>query len=162
MKRMMCRVALLGLVAVSGCKAEAKVNTPPPPPATVPTPAPAVPLPDYITVRERIEFETDSAVLLATSLPILDEVIQVMKDNPQITLVEIGGHTDTTGDADANLLLSEQRAQSVKAYFISKGIAEQRMRVRGFGQTVPVASNDTPDGRLQNRRVEFRIVKQPQ
>jgi OOP family OmpA-OmpF porin len=162
MKRLMSRVALLALLAVPGCKAEAKVNTPPPPPPPPPVAAPApAPLPDYITVRERIEFETDSAVLLAQSLPILDEVIQVMRDNPQITLVEIGGHTDTTGDPDANLLLSEQRAQSVKAYFISKGIAENRMRVRGFGQTVPVQSNDTPDGRLQNRRVEFRIVKQP-
>ncbi len=124
--------------------------------------APAPRLPDYITVSERIQFETNKAILKDFSKITLNEVVRVMKENPQIRMVEVGGHTDSDGDDDSNLLLSENRAKSVIAYLISQGIEPQRLKARGFGETVPVQKNDTPAGKAQNRRVEFRITDQGQ
>jgi outer membrane protein OmpA-like peptidoglycan-associated protein len=165
----MIRRVLLGLLMTTvvlvcfGCKAKAEVKTPEPTPAPPPpAPAPPPPLPEYITISDRIEFETDSDVLLPKSYPILDEVVKVMKDNPHIKLVEIQGHTDSDGEDGKNLLLSENRAKSCKAYIVSRGIEEKRMHPRGFGETAPVVSNDTEEGKQKNRRVEFRIVKQPE
>jgi len=159
--------SLVVMTAVAGCKAKASVNVgpeqppPPPPPATTPAPAPApAPAPQYITISDRIEFETNNSVLLPKSWPILDQVAGTLTQGTHIQLVEIQGHTDDTGDAGKNLLLSEDRAKSVRAYLISKGVAAERLSVRGFGATVPLGSNSTPDGREKNRRVEFRIVKQ--
>jgi outer membrane protein OmpA-like peptidoglycan-associated protein len=152
----------LALGAV-GC-GEEPPNTPPPAPPTPPPPPPVAqpytPLPEYITIRDRIEFETDSAVLLPQSYPIIDDVVVVLKENPQIHVVEIQGHTDTDGDPKENLLLSENRARSVMAYIVSRGIDARRLTVRGFGDRIPVRPNDSEPNKLQNRRVEFRIVKQ--
>lgn len=159
-------LCLLLMAAVAGCKAKAQVNVgpeqpPPPPPPPAPTPAPApAPAPQYITISDRIEFETGNAVLLPKSWPILDQVADTLAKGPHIQLVEIQGHTDDTGDAGKNLLLSEDRAKSVRAYLISKGTAAPRLSVRGFGATVPLGTNATPEGREKNRRVEFRIVNQ--
>ena len=113
-----------------------------------------------ITVSERIQFETDKAVLLPQSKVVLGEVVRVLQQNPQIRLVEIGGHTDSTGDSGKNLLLSDQRAHSVRDFLISQGVDGNRLRARGYGDRVPVANNETEQGKLQNRRVEFRIVEQ--
>ena len=157
-------VALALGVALLGCKASVQVGEPPPPPPPpppAPAPAPA-PVPTYITVKERIQFETDSSVLLDRSKVVLNDVVKVLKDNPRIALVEIGGHTDSTGEKDKNLMLSQLRAESVRDYLVSQGIDIRRLRAMGYGDRVPVASNDTPDGREQNRRVEFRIIKQGQ
>jgi outer membrane protein OmpA-like peptidoglycan-associated protein len=96
------------------------------------------------------------------SLPILDEVVTVMQNNPHITHVQVSGHTDDVGDENENLLLSQSRAESVRAYLISKGIDAKRLSAMGYGERVPVASNDNDAGRTQNRRVEFRVVKQAQ
>jgi OmpA-OmpF porin, OOP family len=150
------------LLFVVGCEAKVEIKSPPPPPPAPAPPPPPPPPPkiDYITVSERIQFETDSAILLAQSQVVLGEVVRVLKDNPHIKLVEIGGHTDSTGDSSKNLLLSQDRAESVRAYLMSQGIDGNRMRARGFGDRVPVATNSTPQGREQNRRVEFRIVDQ--
>ena len=157
------------LSAIVGCKAEGQIgaDSPPPPPppsaaaaaAAAPPPAPA-PLPPVIQVSERIQFETEKAVLLDHSKVVLQEVVKVMKENPHVKLIEIGGHTDSTGDSGKNLLLSQERADAVKTYLVSQGIAAERMRARGFGDRVPVADNTNPDGRDANRRVEFRIVEQ--
>jgi outer membrane protein OmpA-like peptidoglycan-associated protein len=80
-----------------------------------------------------------------------------MQQNPGIK-IEIGGHTDDKGSDDYNLTLSEGRAQSVKDYLIEKGIAADRMTAKGYGETEPISSNATDQGRAENRRVEFTIL----
>jgi outer membrane protein OmpA-like peptidoglycan-associated protein len=70
----------------------------------------------------------------------------------------LDGHTDNVGDEDANLLLSKNRVEAVKSYLISKGISENRIKVNYFGETKPIADNNTSEGRQKNRRVEFKIV----
>jgi outer membrane protein OmpA-like peptidoglycan-associated protein len=157
---------VISMAAVVGCTAKGSVNVgptepaPPPPPATTPPPPPAAPAPQYITISDRIEFETGNDVLLPKSWPVLDQVADTLAKGPHIQLVEIQGHTDDTGDAGKNLMLSENRAKAVRMYLISKGITGERISVRGFGATVPLSSNATPEGREKNRRVQFRIVKQ--
>lgn len=156
-------MCLVGVAPLTGCEAEAQMQVqeppPPPPPPPPPVAAPA-PLPPNITVSERIQFETDKAILLPRSTVVLQEVVKVMQEHPHVTLVEIGGHTDSTGDSGKNLLLSQERADAVKAFLVSQGIGAERLRSRGYGDRVPVADNGTPQGREQNRRVEFRIVEQ--
>jgi outer membrane protein OmpA-like peptidoglycan-associated protein len=90
------------------------------------------------------------------SFPILDKVVTVMKENPSYNL-QINGHSDNVGDDAKNLELSQKRANAVKAYIVSKGIAEERMKATGYGETMPVADNNTAAGRTQNRRVEFSV-----
>jgi outer membrane protein OmpA-like peptidoglycan-associated protein len=101
-----------------------------------------------------ILFDTDSARLKAESLPTLDEVVRLLKDEPSWTLV-IEGHTDSTSTAAHNQTLSEQRAKSVQDYLTGKGIAASRLSAAGFGQSQPVADNSTELGRARNRRVEL-------
>ena len=72
--------------------------------------------------------------------------------------IEVSGHTDNKGTMQANQVLSENRARSVYQYLIANGISAERLSFKGFGQTQPIASNDTEDGRSQNRRTEFKIV----
>lgn len=104
-----------------------------------------------------VQFETSKSTLLKTSLPVLDEVVRVMKQNPDYRL-DISGHTDNVGDEAQNLLLSESRAQTVVAYLISKGVQAERITSKGYGETQPKTSNDTPAGQAVNRRVEFNVV----
>jgi outer membrane protein OmpA-like peptidoglycan-associated protein len=106
---------------------------------------------------EGIEFELASDVIRAQSLPILDKVVTVMKENPDYKL-KISGHTDNQGDDDANLLLSHKRAQATKKYLMDQGIAILRLDAVGYGEMQPIESNDTAEGRAKNRRVEFEIV----
>jgi OOP family OmpA-OmpF porin len=73
--------------------------------------------------------------------------------------VEIQGHTDNTGSDEYNQGLSQRRADAVKAYFVDKGIAEGRLSTMGYGESQPVASNDTVEGRFQNRRVQLKIIR---
>jgi OOP family OmpA-OmpF porin len=73
--------------------------------------------------------------------------------------IEIGGHTDNTGDPGYNLDLSRRRATAVRQYLMSRGVGEKRLTAVGYGQEKPVADNDTPQGRLKNRRIEFKIHK---
>ena len=87
----------------------------------------------------------------------LDEVAMVLRDNPSLR-IEIQGHTDNSGAASANKRLSQKRAKSVMQYLIKKGIEPKRLQWAGYGQTRPVATNDTPDGRKQNSRVEFNPI----
>ena len=82
----------------------------------------------------------------------------ILKENPQIK-VEIGGHTDGSGSEKANQIISEKRAQSAKKYLQDKfGISGDRMIVKGYGSTKPIADNKTKEGRSKNRRVEFRVL----
>jgi outer membrane protein OmpA-like peptidoglycan-associated protein len=74
--------------------------------------------------------------------------------------LQISGHTDNVGDAQKNLVLSKQRAEAVKAYLVSKGVEASRLNTLFFGETQPIATNDTPEGRQKNRRVEMTVVFQ--
>jgi outer membrane protein OmpA-like peptidoglycan-associated protein len=101
-----------------------------------------------------ILFDTDSATIRPESKPVLDEVVASLKAEPTWRLT-IEGHTDSTGAAEHNRVLSQQRAESVKAYLGAAGIDPMRLRTAGFGATQPVADNATELGRSQNRRVEL-------
>jgi K(+)-stimulated pyrophosphate-energized sodium pump len=83
----------------------------------------------------------------------------VMKKYPNVNF-EVAGHTDNTGDAAANLTLSQQRAEAVVAELVKDGIDAARLRARGYGQTRPIGDNDTEEGRAQNRRTELHIITQ--
>jgi outer membrane protein OmpA-like peptidoglycan-associated protein len=72
--------------------------------------------------------------------------------------IEIAGHTDNVGDKDANQKLSQERAASVKAYLVKKGISTDRVIAKGYGDTQPMADNDTPEGKQKNRRTEIRVL----
>ena len=77
--------------------------------------------------------------------------------HPEISLVQVEGHTDNVGQPEKNKKLSQDRADSVKAYLVKKGVADARLKAVGFGQEKPAESNDTPAGRDNNRRVEFNL-----
>jgi outer membrane protein OmpA-like peptidoglycan-associated protein/formylglycine-generating enzyme required for sulfatase activity len=101
-----------------------------------------------------ITFETSKDVIRPTSFPVLDQVVNALKENPTYN-IQINGHTDNQGKAQANQVLSQKRANSVKNYLVSKGIDGNRIRTAGYGGERPIADNTTPEGREQNRRVEF-------
>lgn len=104
-----------------------------------------------------IQFETGKDIIKPQSFPILDAIANVMFENPTFNLT-INGHTDNVGKDEANQLLSERRAASVRRYLIGKGVAEERMTSNGFGATIPIADNKTKAGRALNRRVEFLVT----
>jgi len=108
---------------------------------------------------ENLLFETGSDVIVSSSYPSLDDLAKVMRNNPKYRLV-LEGHTDNVGDDQANLDLSQRRAASVKAYLVSKGVMAPNVTTEGYGETKPVDTNDTPEGRKRNRRVEFHIIPQ--
>jgi OmpA-OmpF porin, OOP family len=109
-------------------------------------------------VSHGIHFDTDSDRLKPESAAVLKAVANGLDKNPNLKL-EIDGYTDSTGDAAHNTDLSKRRAEAVKTVLISQyGVDAARLTSSGFGAEKPMASNDTPDGRAQNRRVEF--VKQ--
>jgi outer membrane protein OmpA-like peptidoglycan-associated protein len=106
-------------------------------------------------VLRGVTFETGRSALKPDSYTILDIVAASLIANPDIK-IEIAGHTDATGSAATNTRLSQARADAVRAYLASKGVAPQRMVAKGYGPSQPIAPNTTPDGRAQNRRVELR------
>ncbi len=105
---------------------------------------------------KNIYFASGSYKLLSKSFKGLNEVVQIMKDNAD-TKLAIDGYTDNTGKADKNQILSENRANAVKQYLVSKGIVDQRFNSAGHGQGNPVATNKTATGRAKNRRVELKL-----
>jgi outer membrane protein OmpA-like peptidoglycan-associated protein len=114
---------------------------------------------EQIQIKEKIRFATGRATILFDSYPLLDEIAQAIKDSSNMQVV-IEGHTDSTGGADTNMRLSQQRAEAVRDYLASRGVEAQQLRATGYGQTRPIAPNDTEDGREKNRRVEFNIIAQ--
>ncbi len=106
---------------------------------------------------EGISFKAGSAELVPSSLSTLDKTISALKKNSKAK-VEIEGHTSSEGGEEYNQKLSEDRANSVRAYMIKKGIAQDRVTAVGYGYSRPKASNDTEAGRMQNRRIEVRIT----
>ena len=103
-------------------------------------------------------FDFDKAELKSGAYPILDEAIVVLANNPGLK-VEVQGYTDSTGTAEYNLGLSQRRAEAVESYLEGKGVDPGIVSAKGYGAANPVASNDTPAGRAQNRRVEFRAAE---
>lgn len=109
-------------------------------------------------VLRGIQFDFDKSNIKPESQPILDEAVSTLKAKPEIKVV-IAGHTDSVGTAQYNMVLSDQRAEAVQNYSLSKGIAAGRLQTVGRGLDDPIASNATADGRAMNRRVELQIVK---
>lgn len=105
-----------------------------------------------------IFFDTGKSTLRSESNAELDRLVKLMKDVPSLK-IEISGHTDNTGSAKLNESLSQDRAQAVVNYLTSKGISASRMTAKGYGSTRPIASNNSEDGRQQNRRTEFEIIQ---
>lgn len=95
--------------------------------------------------------------LLPAAMPVLDEVVTLMKQNPEYSL-ELAGYTDNIGESNENIERSLVRAQTVANYLIAKGVAVDHIRVNGYGESNPKAPNDTPEGQALNRRVEFNIL----
>ena len=104
-----------------------------------------------------VRFDTNKSTLTSNAKANLDKLVSVFEHYPD-TNIQIYGYTDSTGAADYNLRLSEQRAASVKSYLAGKGLAASRFNTTGLGIADPIATNDTPDGRSKNRRVEFAIT----
>ena len=109
-------------------------------------------------VLKNIFFATDSFELMEESNAELNSLLKLLKDNPQIT-IEISGFTDNVGKDEYNLTLSQKRADSVKLWLIEKGIDSGRLQSKGYGKQNPIADNSTEEGRKQNRRTEFKILK---
>ena len=103
-------------------------------------------------------FDFDKYDLRPESYVELDRVVNFLKDYPNVE-IEMSAHTDSKGSDAYNFTLSDNRAKSVRDYILSKGIAPGRIISQGYGETKPVATNDTDDGRQLNRRVEFTILK---
>ena len=113
---------------------------------------------DQVIRLNNIFFEYAKSVLMKSSFPELDRVVKFLEDNPTMK-IELSGHTDNDGSDVFNLELSRARAQAVVSYLISKGQNPSRFTAVGYGETRPVASNDTEEGKQLNRRVEFKILK---
>jgi len=109
-------------------------------------------------VLNNIFFEFGSAQLLESSFFELDELVEFMLDH-HLLHIRISGHTDNVGGEKENMVLSEQRAKSIYDYLVQKGIAARRLRFEGKGESAPIASNETEEGRQKNRRTEFTIEK---
>jgi outer membrane protein OmpA-like peptidoglycan-associated protein len=112
---------------------------------------------DRIVVKQQVHFQSARWVVLRDSYPLLDQVVQVLRDYPAMRL-SVEGHTDSVGGELSNMKLSQARAESVRTYLAGKGIAPERLEAVGYGTTKPIASNKTDKGRSQNRRTEFRII----
>lgn len=110
-----------------------------------------------LIMPSNITFASNQSAISPSFDTSLDAVSRVMNKYDK-TFLTIEGHTDSSGDAGYNMSLSEKRAVSVRNYLQRQGVNGQRLQVTGFGETQPIASNDTPAGRAQNRRVEINIV----
>lgn len=91
-------------------------------------------------------------------MPYLNRVADVLKAAPSGTVLEVAGHTDNTGAAAANMQLSQQRADAVRSYLIQQGVSPDSLVARGYGDSKPIAANDTDEGKFHNRRIEFNIM----
>ena len=142
---------------------------PPPPPAPAPPPPPpqekVVVTEEQIITLEPIFFDFDKATIKPVSYPILDQVVKVMTDRPNMR-VRVEGHTDSKGSEAYNQRLSQRRAEAVVKYLVGKGIDPSRLEAVGYGKSRPIAPNqnsdgsDNPVGRAKNRRTEFHVITQ--
>lgn len=126
---------------------------PPPPPVEV-----AVQVEEKIVITQKIHFEFDRATIRPISYPILDDVASLLQVNQQIRVVRIEGHTDWIGSDEYNQRLSEARARAVREYLVGRGIAPERLVAVGYGESRPIADNNSVMGRARNRRTEFTVM----
>lgn len=112
---------------------------------------------EKIEILQKIHFRSGRATIIPISFPVLDEIAQVLRDNPEVR-VRVEGHTDNQGGLNYNMKLSQQRAEAIVAYLGAKGARRDRLTPVGFGPQSPIASNATDRGRAENRRVEFMVV----
>lgn len=140
-------------------------TAPPPPEAEPPPPEPEekrVEVRDNkIVINEKVQFEVNSAKILEESHSLLQEVAQVIKDNPHIKKIEVEGHASAEGSDSKNMDLSKRRAKAVMKYLTGDGgVDKSILSSKGYGEERPIADNETEDGRIKNRRVEFTILEQ--
>jgi outer membrane protein OmpA-like peptidoglycan-associated protein len=112
-----------------------------------------------VRITEKVFFETNKATIKAQSFELLDTVASTLTQYPWLRRVEVAGHTDDVGDDAKNLKLSDARARAVSDYLRQKGVPEERLSALGYGETKPIDTNKTEEGRSNNRRVEFRILE---
>ena len=113
---------------------------------------------DTFLRHKRVEFVYAKDRLTPKSRKIIDQIVAILKKYPDVH-VEIGGHTDSDGDAKRNLKLSQRRAEAVKRYLVKKGIAANRLVAKGYGESRPLVKNDTRAHKQINRRVEFKVIR---
>ncbi len=114
-----------------------------------------------VTLRDKVLFDVNEYTLKPGAEDNLSKVADILIKYPDSNIV-VEGHTDSTGEETYNQWLSEKRAQSVANFLISRGVASIRITTMGYGETRPVSTNDTPEGRQQNRRVELHITPKQQ
>ena len=112
-------------------------------------------------VLDNVEFDFGKSTLRATSYATLDDLIDYLKRKPT-ERIEIGGHTDNIGSDAKNLALSLERAKSIVAYLVAKGISSDRLEAKGYGAEEPIEDNSTEEGRQKNRRTEVKVLGQDQ
>jgi len=149
-------------------KKEAKINCvkpkpvvvakPKPKPVVHRTPKPATPIVLEVIHLKGVFFESNSASITASSLPVLENAVLSLKKRPDIR-VELAAYTDSRGKASYNQALSNKRAYSVMNYLVAHGIDASRLTAHGYGEANPVADNQTREGRAENRRVEMHVLK---
>lgn len=173
----LCAVMMVGLAAANaGCTASASLNAgtsepkaappPPPPPVTPPEEPKKRPMlkmnfkmkGNQLELPGPVVFETGSDQLRPESDEVLNIVDEFLKQRKDVTLLRIAGHTDSDGDDKANQTLSEKRSMAVARYLVAKGHDCKRLIPVGFGESKPIADNNTPEGKAQNRRTEFIIA----
>ncbi|MBN2668200.1 MAG: OmpA family protein [Bacteroidales bacterium] len=110
-------------------------------------------------ILENVYFDTGKASLKESSFPSLNNLVKVLKQNKNL-VIEIGGHTDDVGSYDSNMILSKNRAESVKKYLITKGVVANQIQTNGYGSSQPIDSNETEEGRQKNRRTQVTVLKQ--
>ena len=157
----------LEALKLTPCEKPAPPAPPPPPPPPpkpappappAPPPPPPAPKPVAPPVFESIPFNENKSNISPEAAKVLDVDGRMLKENPNIK-VEIGGHTDATGSDKADMAISLKRAESVKKYLMDKfNISADRLVVKAYGKSKPIADNKTKEGRAKNRRVEFRII----
>ena len=105
-----------------------------------------------------LEFATGKDIIKKTSFPSLNDLAKLLKEHSGDWTLKLSGHTDNQGAPEKNMLLSEKRAKAVKKYLVGKGERADKVIAEWFGQTKPIDTNDTPEGRQRNRRVEMKIL----
>jgi OOP family OmpA-OmpF porin len=112
-----------------------------------------------IEINEQVQFEVDRAVIRPASDALLNQIAQMLKDHPEIKKLEIQGHTDNTGPKQHNKILSGSRAEAVRKALIKRGVKENLLVAKGFGQENPLVENDSDANKAKNRRVQFKIIE---